>query len=556
MNVTVNWPSSEVTSEVTKPQAMSMGGGLEGADRISRETALWSAPIQSPDNIINGVKEQADARGHDSARNDGYIAGASQLHKDSIVGAQFRLNAEPKTELLASLTGKKFDDVWEEEFQQEVEARFAAYADSDSCWFDATRTNTFTGMMRLAIAVFLTTGESISTVEWVRESNRPYKTCIQDIRSSRLCNPLGQSDTRYLRRGVVKDDRGKALSYWIRKGERLDYYPDDYAFTWTNVAVEKPWGRAQVVHIIEQHDYGQSRGIADIVSVLKNIRMTKKFREIVLQNAVVNATYAAAIESELPSEVIVAALGNAPDPMLAMNQVYGGYMGALSSYLTGGKNIAVDGVKIPHLFPGTKMRLQNAGTPGGVGSSFEESLLRHTAAGLGVSYEGLSRDFSKTNYSSGRLAVGLQAAAMASRKKHVADRKAGIMYALLLEEMMGAGDVPLPRGVGRDVFYAPLAKEAFVNATWIGSGSGQIDELKETQAAMLRIRGGLTTHSQEGARLGLDWRQTARQRAREQRLFVALGVVPNYDALKPQDKLGTDAPADEPANANPGGNEE
>ena len=179
-------------------------------------------------------------------------------------------------------------------------------------------------------------------------------------------------------------------------------------------------------------------------------------------------------------------------------------------------------------------------------------MIRYTAAALGLSYEALSRDFSKTNYSSGRLAMSVQGQAMSARKRHVADRLASDIYALVFEEMMSKGDVPLPAGVRRDVFYQPLAKEAFTNATWIGSGVGQIDELKETQAAILRIRSGLSTHEREGARLGYDWREIARQRAREIKLFESLSVPTLMDALKPQDKLGTDAPADDPAN-DPGG---
>ena len=45
-----------------------------------------------------------------------------------------------------------------------------------------------------------------------------------------------------------------------------------------------------VLHIIEQMRPDQTRGIAEMVAVLKEMRMTKRFHEITLQNAVVNAT--------------------------------------------------------------------------------------------------------------------------------------------------------------------------------------------------------------------------------------------------------------------------
>jgi lambda family phage portal protein len=289
-----------------------------------------------------------------------------------------------------------------------------------------------------------------------------------------------------------------------------------------------------------------------MVSALKNMHMTKKFQEVTLQNAVINATYAAAIESELPQEAVAVALGSGGKPGDALMGVYGAYMSALGSYLGDANNIRVEGAQIPHLFPGTKLNMRPVKTTGGVGTGFEESLLRHTAASLGLSYEEFSRDFSKTNYSSGRAALGVSARFAASRKKHVADRMAGEIYALWLEEDMGANNLPLPRGRTKDDFYAPLAKEAFCEATWIGSGAGQIDELKESQAAILRIGAGISTWEVECARLGKDWRELFTQRKREEALIKALGLDFDLAAKKP---LGTqDAPTNVTDDGNPNDN--
>ena len=529
---------AEVTSAVTvaanaRPETKGLGGGLEGADRLDRETALWTPSRGSPDRIINGVKDTADARGRDSVRNNGYIAGASQVHKDSVIGAQYRLNANPNWTFLQTLN-PGFTEDWADEFGTIVEARFNLLADSSAHWLDAERMNTFTGMLRLAIGVFLATGEVIGTCEWIRESARPYNTAIQMIRSDRLVNPQGQSDSKNLRRGVFRDDRGKPLAYSIRSTDSTFLqYPGESATSYAVVPAYKPWGRKQVIHIIEQQDHGQSRGVSEMVSVMKGLRMTKRFSEVVLQNAVINATYAAAIESELPSEAITAAMGGGAGPADGLMSVYDTYLKALSSYLGGANNIGIDGAMIPHLFPGTKLTMKNAGTPGGVGTQYEESLLRYIASGLNISYESLSRDYSKTNYSSGRLAINQASQAMASRKRHVADAFAGDIYSLVLEEMIADGDVPLPPRVKRDIFYAPLAKEAFCRAQWIGSGGGQVDELKESQAAGLRIAMGISTHEIECQRLGYDWREIVAQRKKELKVFAAAGVIPSYSTIKP-----------------------
>lgn len=501
-----------------KRNKKSFGGGLEGAERNARETMRWVPSLRSPDQVINGVKQMADARGRDMVQNDGYASGAEALHKDNIVGSQYRLNAQPNWRVLG------VDEGWAEEFQIIVENRFHTIAESEECWLDAARRNTFTGMIRLAVGGFVFTGEVLATAEWLREARRPCRTAIQLVSPDRLSNPDGKSDDRLLRRGIQRDFYGRPVTYYIRKAHPSEVY-DFQSMEWRAVPAEKPWGRKQVIHIIEQRLPDQSRGVADMVAALKQMRMTKHFQEITLQNAVVNASYAAAIESELPTAEVFAAIGaNNTSAMGGFQEYLNFYMGALTSYLDGAKTIALDGVKIPHLFPGTKLNLKPVGTPGGIGSGFEESLLRHTAAALGLSYEELARDYTKTNYSSARASMNNTWKFMQSRKKAVADRLATNAYALYLEEDIANGNIPLPKGKTRDWFYEPLVKDALCQCSWIGASRGQIDETKETDAALARIAGGLSTYEEECARLGRDFRVVFEQRAREQKLIEKYGL--------------------------------
>jgi lambda family phage portal protein len=202
----------------------------------------------------------------------------------------------------------------------------------------------------------------------------------------------------------------------------------------------------------------------------------------------------------------------------------GEYMTALTNYVNASDKIAVDGVKMPHLFPGTKLNLQNAGTPGGVGTDFEESLLRHIASPLGLSYEQFSKDYTKTNYSSARASMAETWKFMQGRKKTVADKYATMMYIMWLEEEINRDDsvIPLPPNFN---FYDPYMREALCSCEWIGAARGQIDETKETQAALMRIAGGLSTWQEEAALLGKDIRKVWRQRAREVRMQEELGLT-------------------------------
>src|SRR5690606_41417547 len=48
------------------------------------------------------------------------------------------------------------------------------------------------------------------------------------------------------------------------------------------------------------------------------------------------------------------------------------YMAALDAYYENASSIAIDGAKIPHLPAGPKLNLHSMGTPGGVGTEFED----------------------------------------------------------------------------------------------------------------------------------------------------------------------------------------
>jgi len=484
------------------------GGAYEGAKNLNRQTAMWCAPSLPADLEILPSKTTLDSRTRDLVRNDGYIQGALDTSADSIVGGQYLLNARPDWETLG------LSEEWAEEFQRIAERRFMLYAESPMNWIDASRRNGLTGLVRMALGQTFMGGETLAASEWLSKSGgRPYRTAINMIDTDRLCNPNDSSDTAYMRRGVEIDKFGAPQAYHIRATHPRESYSDRVGAVWTRVPAVKPWGRPQIIHIAEILRPGQTRGVSKMVAVLKEMRMTKTYKDIVLQNAVVNATFAAAIESELPREMVFSQLGAGDMGWLQK------YMGALAEYVGSSDNLAIDGVRIPHLFPGTKLNLQNAGQPGGVGSGFEESLLRHVCSALGLSYEQFSKDYTKTNYSSARASMIETWKYMQSRKKLITDRFATLVYMLWLEEELNnpQTDLPLPKGAAH--FYEGINREAYSRCDWIGASRGQIDELKETQAAVLRIASGLSTYEEELGKLGKDYREVFTQRAREMKLI-------------------------------------
>lgn len=498
--------------ELTTYLGPGMGGAYEGSGRFERELALWAPAIQSADLEVFEAKDLSDARARDLVRNDPMVKHGQTLQKDNIVGSFYLLNCKPELRVLG------WDEGWAEAFQEEVETKFTLWAESHNNWMDAQRINTFTGLVRLAVGIYLMSGEVLAAAEWIRDDPlRLYRSAIQMIDIDRLSNPWGTMDNENIRRGIERDRRGAPIAYHIRMAHPTDW-TNLNSYLWKRIPRIKPWGRQQIIHIYEQDRPDQTRGISDMVSILSESRIAKKLRGVTLQNAVVNATYAASIESDLPPEAAYAALGAGNMGITDIGEVITSYadsfLHAISQYAGSAKNMHIDGVKIPHLYPGTKLNLHRASAGGVVGSEFEASLYRHLAANLGVSYEELTKDFTKTNYSGFKGGLNETRKHMGARKKYCADRFASMGFALWFEEAMNLGELETMKGKETH-FYEGLNKDAYLACDWIGASTGQIDELKETQAAALRLNNHLTTYEDELGRLGKDWRKVFRQRRRE-----------------------------------------
>ncbi|STD34995.1 phage portal protein (minor capsid protein) [Escherichia coli] len=99
---------------------------------------------------------------------------------------------------------------------------------------------------------------------------------------------------------------------------------------------------------------------------------------------------------------------------------------------------------MPHLMPGDSLNLQTAQDTDNGYSVFEQSLLRYIAAGLGVSYEQLSRNYAQMSYSTARASANESWAYFMGRRKFVASRQASQMFLCWLEEAIVRRVVTLP----------------------------------------------------------------------------------------------------------------
>lgn len=522
-----NLPAAAQSPDAGVAASVSGGVSYDGSNVVDK-LGMWRPALRSADADLIPEKGILDARARDTLRNDSYVANGQTLHKDHIVGAQFLLNSKPDSKLLFGT----LDDEWEAEFQEEVESKFMLWAESPQNWVDASRRRNFTETIRLAVGVDVAGGEVLATAEWMKDDGRPYRTAIQMIDTDRLCDPVPLDMNIRIRGGIEQDRYGAPIAYHIREKHpgdlRLKAIDWQDVWRWNRVPARKSWGRPMVLHLFEQTRVNQSRGISLMVSALTEMRMTKAFRKTELERAVIAATYAASIESDLPPGDAYAAMG-AGDTNPATQWITD-YLESIAEYSGGAKNLHIQGAKIPVFMPGTHLKIQNPGANGPVGDRFEASLLRHIAAALGVGYSELSKDFSQANYSSLRAEMAGVNRFMQSRKKRVAEGTANFIYRLWLEESINRNDLETLKRANVPSFYDGLNAEAYAACDWIGSGIGLIDPLKETQADVLALKSHLTTLEDVIARRsGSDWRRKIRQMGREKALETEVLDSSVYD---------------------------
>ncbi|EOA7946668.1 phage portal protein, partial [Escherichia coli] len=487
-----------------------------GGSGFGGQLRAWNPPGESVDAALLPNFTRGNARADDLVRNNGYAANAIQLHQDHIVGSFFRLSHRPSWRYLG---------IGEEEaraFSREVESAWKEFAEDDCCCIDVERKRTFTMMIREGVAMHAFNGELFVQATWDTSPSRLFRTQFRMVSPKRISNPNNTGDSRNCRAGVQINDSGAALGYYVSE----DGYPGWMPQKWTWIPRELPGGRASFIHVFEPVEDGQTRGANVFYSVMEQMKMLDTLQNTQLQSAIVKAMYAATIESELDTQ-------SAMDFILGANsqeqrERLTGWIGEIAAYYAAAP-VRLGGAKVPHLMPGDSLNLQTAQDTDNGYSVFEQSLLRYIAAGLGVSYEQLSRNYAQMSYSTARASANESWAYFMGRRKFVASRQASQMFLCWLEEAIVRRVVTLP---SKARFSFQEARSAWGNCDWIGSGRMAIDGLKEVQEAVMLIEAGLSTYEKECAKRGDDYQEIFAQQVREtmeRRIAASINIKPGHD---------------------------
>lgn len=321
--------------------------------------------------------------------------------------------------------------------------------------------------------------------------------------------------------GVEVDRFQRPVAYWLRERHSADIRVRMDSMTDRVERVPAD----QVFHVKLTTRWPQTRGEPWMHTVVRKLDDMAEYTAAELLAARGSASYFATITSP-----------EAENPLATDTEGTGADQRAIMD---------LEPLTVQQLNPGEELQFHSPNRPNAALDPFMRAMLREVAAGTGVSYESLSRDYSQSNYSSSRLAL-------------LDDRD---LYKSLQQWWIRCFRLPLHRiwlqqaVLGRAVPSIPIEAygvdtERYQAVLFKPRGWSWVDPTKEVTAYKEAVKAGFITVSDVIASTagGLDIEDVIGQRKRELEMFEEAGIevdttVP--EAAEPVKPATKDKPAAE-----------
>ena len=466
----------------------------------------------SADTELASGLAQLRARSRQLMRDAAYAKRARTIVVNNVVGAGVGLQAQVKTtrgELNQRVNGG-------------VEEAWRRWSAADSCHTGGALH--FSDLERASLGEVFTAGEVFVRLHQRSFGRSKVPLALELIEAERLADEFASpgpvAPGAQVKLGVEVDSFGRALAYWFH-----DLHPGEMrgAAGQTDRLVRVP--ADQILHLRLIDRWPQTRGEPWLHTVVRKLNDMEEYSGAELTAARMSANYFGTIESpELDP------LPNEPQS-------------------DGTKQLNIEPGVIEQLSPGDKLQFHAPNRPNTALDPFMRYMLREVAAGCGVSYESLSRDYSQSNYSSSRLALlddrdlwrVLQAWWVRSFREP--------LHRAWLQQAVLARAVP---AIAIESFA--LDPDWFTAARWKLRGWSWVDPTKEVTAYKEAVKAGFTTVSaviaQSGG--GVDIEDVVAERKEELALFEEAGIEVDTTVAEPKDEpapVAASAQGDEPADS-------
>ena len=483
-----------------KLEYLNSGYGNHGASYARKSLISWGAVGKDADTDIVDSLPTLRARSRDLFMGSPIATGAIKTVRTNVVGSGLALDAQIDAKFLG-LTEEQAR-AWEENTERE----WRLWSESVDC--DAERRQTFFQMQSLVLLSALMSGDVFVTMPVIKRPGSAYDLRIGLIEADRVCNPLAIPVGVNVLGGVEIGEYGESVAYWVAKRNpnaalRLTASNQQ---EWKRVqAFGAKTGRRNILHIMcDVERPSQRRGVPMLAPVIESLKQLERYSEAELMAAVVSGMFTVFVKSNTPQTP----LGQMFDPAQQIDKDTNAYE------LGNGAIVGLD--------ENESIETANPGRPNANFDGFVIAISRQIGAALEIPYELLVKNFT-SSYSASRAAL-LEAWKMfRMRREWLVGNFCQPVYEEWLTEAVLKGRIKAP-----GFFDDPAIRAAWCGSEWYGDCQGQLDPLKEANAAKVRVEEGFSTREREAAELtGMKYETIHAVRKREEAMRKADGLVPS-----------------------------
>ena len=432
--------------------AASSGVRLYGGARHTRTTGSFGASSTSADAELNGSLTTLRGRSRQLVRDSAYAKRAKVIVVNNVIGSGIGIQAQVSNTRgeLASRVNSDIERAWSE-------------------WTRAEHCHTggvlhFGELERAAMGEVFEAGEVLLRLHTRAFAGSQVPLAVEMIEVERLASDIEShivDPEHQLRMGVEVDRFHRPVAYWLRQ-----YHSGDIRVrmgAYSDKVERVP--ASEIVHLKITTRWPQTRGEPWMHAVLRKLDDLDQYSQHEITAARASAAYFATIKS--------------PEQATALKD---------DEEASGQAVMDIEPLTIQELQPGEELDFHTPNRPNSAFDAFVRAMLREIAAGVGTSYESLSRDYSQSNYSSSRLSL------LDDRDGYKALQQWWLrsfrepLHRLWLQQAVLARAVP---AVPIDAYAADRARYEAVKFKL--RGWSWVDPTKEVTAYKEAIRAGLTT---------------------------------------------------------------
>lgn len=361
---------------------------------------------------------------------------------------------------------------------------------------------TFESLQALAVKSLVRNGEFVHLPVMELRPGNKFALKIQDIKPSRLCTPCDKKTNPLIRDGVELTENGVPSAYWIyspKPGNAILTEQNSVSSDFRKIPA-RHGHRKGIFHIFMPESEEQYRGVSALSAGMKFFKHFNDAIDYELYAQIIAASFPVFISQEKNKQEL-------PYTVQQENGAQGEpryYQEISPGYILYGNE-------------GEKPEILESKRPSQNFLNFCELVLRSASASLGLPYEEVSKDFSKTTYSSARAAMLEAWRVYQIYRQFFQSHYCQPLWNMVMEEAYLRGYLTLPKGIN---FYE--ARLYLCNCRWIGPARGYIDPTKEVAANIQAIDNKLMTRAEAVAERGNDFDETINQLEYEEKQIQKL----------------------------------